>query len=148
LPERANAFSGSDRIDPEPRTWGLVLGKAGGVAGFEGAVCGVTHAHDGRTRPLGQRVQGGEQPAHDGLTTAVDFNANRKIAGLGTAPTLSAFSAMVHINTADRYKLFLRLGIGDGAFPRSAKKRHLAGAIYGRRHSPQKTQWKPKVQEE
>ncbi len=56
---------------------------------------------------------------------AVDSMAIRKAKGIGTAPALSTFSAIVHNNSADRCKLFLRLGIGDGAFPKSAKKRQI-----------------------
>jgi hypothetical protein len=126
LPERAKAFSRRDRVDRAPRTCELDLGRAVGAAGFEYAVWGVTHALDGRTQPLGQRLQVGEQPAHGGLTMAVDFKASRKIASPGTAPALSEFSAMVHIFSSDRYKLSLRLGIGDGAFPKSAKMRQKA----------------------
>ena len=60
------------------------------------------------------------------MTMAVDSMAIRKVAGLGSAPDLSAFSAMVHIISADRYKLFLRLGIGDGALPKCAEMRQKA----------------------
>jgi hypothetical protein len=49
----------------------------------------------------------------------------RNVAGLDAAPNLSAFSAMVHMISGASHKLFLSLGIGDGAFPKSAKKRHL-----------------------
>ena len=45
----------------------------------------------------------------------------------------SAFLTMVHISSAERYKLFLRFGIGDGAFAKSAKMRQkapFAGAIH------------------
>ncbi len=67
-----------------------------------------------------------QRPAQRGMTMAVDSMAIRKVTGVGTATALSTFSAIVHNNSADRCKLFLRLGIGDGAFPESAKKRHLA----------------------
>jgi hypothetical protein len=50
----------------------------------------------------------------------------RNVAGLDAAPNLSAFSAMVHMISGDSHKLFLSLGIGDGAFPKSAKKRQKA----------------------
>jgi hypothetical protein len=46
--------------------------------------------------------------------------------GLGIAPVFPPFSAMVHIFSRDRHKLCLRLGIGDGAFPKSAKMRQKA----------------------
>jgi hypothetical protein len=42
------------------------------------------------------------------------------------ASNLSAFSAMVHMISGASHKLFLRLGIGDGAFPESAKMRQKA----------------------
>jgi hypothetical protein len=64
--------------------------------------------------------------------------AIRKVAGLGFASSLSAFSAMVQMISAKRYKLLLRLEIGDGALPKSAKKRQKApfgGAIHGGRGS-------------
>ncbi len=67
--------------------------------------------------------------AQGGMTMAVDSMAIRQATGIGTAAALTTFSAIVHNNSADRCKLFLRLGIGDGAFPESAKsarKRHLA----------------------
>jgi hypothetical protein len=94
----------------------------------------VTHVHDGCTQPLNQRLQGGERPVQCGLTMAVDYTAIRKVTGLGTTPALSDLSAMVHMSSIDRYKLFLRLGIGDGTFPKSAKMRQKApfgGAIPG-----------------
>jgi hypothetical protein len=80
----------------------------------------------GRTEPLGMCLQGGEHPAKCDCTTVVDSIAIRKVAGLGSAHDLSSFSAVVHIISADCYKLFLRLGIGDGAFPKSAKMRQKA----------------------
>ncbi len=79
-----------------------------------------------------------KRPAQGGMTMAVDSMAIRKAAGIGTATALSTFSAIVHNNSADRCKLFLRLGIGDGTFPESAKKRQKApfgGATCGGRHS-------------
>jgi hypothetical protein len=87
---------------------------------------------------LGKHVHGGERPSQGGCTAVVDSTAIRRVAGLGSAPNLSAFSAMVHLRPEDRYKLFLRLGIGDGAFPKSAKMRQKApfgGAIHDGRRS-------------
>ena len=54
------------------------------------------------------------------------FIANRRVAGLRFASDLSGFFAMVEVRLAGRYKLFLRLGIGDGTFPKSAKMRQKA----------------------
>jgi hypothetical protein len=67
------------------------------------------------------------------MTMAVDYTAIRKVAGVGPAPTLSAFSAMVHMISGASHKSFLKLGIGDGAFPKSAKMRQKSpfdGAIH------------------
>jgi hypothetical protein len=80
----------------------------------------------GYFQSIGARLKGDERPVHGGSTMAVKYTANRNVAGLGTAPALSAFSAMVHIISADRYKLLLRLGLGDGALPKSAKMRQKA----------------------
>ena len=55
-----------------------------------------------------------------------NYTAIRKVAGVVAAPNLSAFSAMVHMISGASHKLFLRLGIGDGAFPKSAKMRQKA----------------------
>jgi hypothetical protein len=57
---------------------------------------------------------------------AVNSAEIRKVPGLSAAPDLSTFSATVHIISGASYKLFLRLGIGDGAFARSAKMRQKA----------------------
>ena len=73
-----------------------------------------------------------------GGTTAVNYRAIRQVVGLGTAPNLSASSAMVHMTSGASHKLCLQLGIGDGAFRKSAKMRQKApfgGAIFGGRHS-------------
>jgi hypothetical protein len=48
---------------------------------------------------------------------ANNYTAIRNFAGIGAARNLSAFSSMVHMISGASYKLFLRLGIGDGAFP-------------------------------
>ena len=57
---------------------------------------------------------------------AVDYMAIRMVTGVGAPPNLSAFSAMVQMISGASHKLFLRLGIGDGAFPKSAKMRQIA----------------------
>jgi hypothetical protein len=57
------------------------------------------------------------------MTMAVDSMASRKVAGHGSAHTLAALSAMVHLRSEARYKLLLRLGLCDGAFPKSANER-------------------------
>jgi hypothetical protein len=49
-PNGANAFSGRDRLDPASSEYDQLLGKAGGVAGLEDSVCGVSHAHAGCTQ--------------------------------------------------------------------------------------------------
>jgi hypothetical protein len=49
------------------------------------------------------------------------------------ASNLSAFSAMVHMISGASHKLVLRLGLGDGAFPKRANMRQKApfdGAIH------------------
>jgi hypothetical protein len=67
------------------------------------------------------------------MTMPANYTAIRKVAGVVAAPNLSAFSVMVHMISGASHKLFLRLGIGDGAFPKSAKMRQKApfdGAIH------------------
>ena len=70
--------------------------------------------------------KGAKRATQDRTTIAVDSIANRRVAGLRFASDLSGFFAMVEVRLAGRYKLFLRLGIGDGTFPRSAKMRQKA----------------------
>jgi hypothetical protein len=69
------------------------------------------------------------------LIARTPYTAIWSVAGFDAAPNLSAFSAMVHIISGASHKLFLRLVIGDGAFPKSAKMRQKAplrsGAIHG-----------------
>jgi hypothetical protein len=100
-------------------------------AGFEDSVCGVTHEHDGSAKPLGKRASRGRAPRRRSHDLVVNTMAIRQFTALGFEP---AFSAAVHKISADRYKLFVRLGIGDGAFPKSAKMRQKApfgGEIHG-----------------
>jgi hypothetical protein len=118
----------------------LVLGRAGDVAGFEHSVCGVAHEHEGCTQPPGKRVQGDERPAQAGCTTVVDSIAIPRFAWLGSALTLTAFSAIAQMSSVERYKLFLRLRIGDGGLPKCAKMRQKApfgGTIHGGTRSAQ-----------
>ena len=107
---------------------------------------GVTMALDSKSLPLGcgnyrdnrdnrnKRYKWTEasapgccQKSQGGTTMSVNYTAIRKVTGRGSSPDLSAFSAMVHIISGASHKLFLRLRIGDGAFPKApkcARKRH------------------------
>jgi hypothetical protein len=93
----------------------------------------TANSHRGCNRPVGERPHRGERPARGGSAMAVNFTAIGKVAGLGSAPDLSAFSALVHVISGAIHKSFLRLRIGDGAFPKSARMRQNApfdGAIH------------------
>ena len=68
----------------------------------------------------------GRAPCARRLTMAVDLHGDSE----GRTPGYHARSVrvlgLVHMSPKDRYKLLLRLGLGDGAFPKSAKMRQKA----------------------